>query len=73
MFSKKETVILTVEGMMCGHCKMRVEDAARSVKGVKKAEADIDKKTVTVTFTDKTNTDTIISAIKEAGFEAVVK
>ena len=72
MFSKKETVTLKVETMACGHCKIRVEDAAKSVKGVKKAEANLENKTITVTFTDKTSTDAIISAIKEAGFEAEI-
>lgn len=43
-----ETVI-RVEGMMCTHCKARVEKACKAVPGVVDAVADLAAKTVTVT------------------------
>ena len=41
--------VIKVEGMMCGHCKARVESACKSVPGTEDAVADLAAKTVTVT------------------------
>ena len=45
--TKMKTVI-KVEGMMCGHCKARVEKACKSVPGTEDAVVDLAAKTVTV-------------------------
>lgn len=37
--SKNTSDVVKVEGMTCGHCKMAVEKAAKSVNGVTGAEA----------------------------------
>ena len=65
-----KTIILNVEGMMCAHCKMHVENAAKSVNGVKNAEASLEKKNVTIDYEDQMNVDEVIAKIKEAGYEA---
>lgn len=54
-----ETVI-TVNGMMCAHCKARVEKICRQIPGVEDAVVDLKAKTVTITG----NAD--ISAVKKA-------
>ena len=41
--------VIKVEGMMCGHCKARVESACKSVPGTEDAVVDLAAKTVTVT------------------------
>lgn len=41
--------VIKVEGMMCGHCKARVESACKSVPGTEDAVVDLEAKTVTVT------------------------
>lgn len=46
--SSMKTVI-KVEGMMCGHCKARVEKACKEVPGTEDAVVDLEAKTVTVT------------------------
>lgn len=49
---KEETnmkTVIKVEGMMCGHCKARVESACKSVPGTEDAVVDLAAKTVTVT------------------------
>ena len=43
-----ETVI-TVNGMMCAHCKARVEKICRQIPGVEDAVVDLKAKTVTIT------------------------
>ena len=54
-----ETVI-KVEGMMCVHCKARVEKVCKAVPGVADAVVDLQAKTVTVTG------DVDIAAVKQA-------
>ena len=61
-----ETVIY-VEGMMCSHCKARVESVCKSVNGTTDAVVDLQKKTVTVTGTADVNA--LRQAITDAGYE----
>ena len=46
-----ETITIKVEGMMCGHCKARVEKVCKAVPGTVDAVVDLEAKTVTVTGT----------------------
>ena len=41
--------VIKVEGMMCTHCKARVEKVCKAVPGVEDAQVDLMAKTVTVT------------------------
>lgn len=41
--------VISVEGMMCGHCKATVEKACQAVPGVEAAQVNLEAKTVTVT------------------------
>jgi len=62
--------ILNVNGMTCGHCKKGVELALEDI-GVQ-AEANLNDKTVTVEFNEKTQTlEAIKEAIKEEGYQVV--
>ena len=45
----KMEVVIKVEGMMCPHCKARVESVCKSVPGTQDAVVDLQAKTVTVT------------------------
>lgn len=65
------TKILTVEGMMCGHCKMHVEKALAAVEGVESAVVDLEKKQATVSLTTEIADQVLIDAVKEAGYEPV--
>lgn len=58
-----ETVI-RVEGMMCTHCKARVEKICSSIPGTTSAEVDLAAKTVTISGTPD------ISAVKQAIMDA---
>ncbi|WP_144463238.1 copper chaperone CopZ [Siminovitchia fortis] len=58
-----QETVLKVEGMTCGHCKQSVEKALTAIKGVEKAEADLDEGTVKVSY-DRSKTD--IGKMKEA-------
>lgn len=63
-----ETVI-KVEGMMCTHCKVRVESVCKAVAGAQDAVVDLQAKTVTVT--GNTNQAELKKAITDAGYEVV--
>ena len=69
MFGKTKTVVFAVEGMMCKNCKAHVEKALMETKGVKSAEADIEKKNVTVVVKDSVDEATLKAAVKAAGYK----
>jgi Cu+-exporting ATPase len=70
---KKEIVemetIIKVEGMMCTHCKARVESVCKAIAGTQDAVVDLQKKTVTVT--GNANPEELKKAIIDAGYEVV--
>ena len=63
-----ETVI-SVNGMMCSHCKARVENVCKAVAGTQDAVVDLQKKIVTVTGSADPNA--LKKAITDAGYEVV--
>ena len=63
-------IVINVDGMMCNHCKSPVEGACLKVEGVKSAVASLENKNVVVECDDNTSVDSLISAIKESGYEA---
>ena len=72
-FDKKEeqimdTVIL-VDGMMCTHCKARVESVCQAVEGVVDAVVDLQAKTVTIT--GNASAAVLKKAIADAGYQVL--
>ncbi len=65
---KMETVI-RVEGMMCPHCKARVEGVCKEIPGVTDAVVDLQKKQVTVTGNAQRSL--LTEAIIKAGYEVI--
>ena len=61
--------VIRVNGMMCPHCKARVEAVCKSAPGVVDAVVDLQAKTVTVT--GNTNIDALKKSIVDAGYEVV--
>ena len=61
--------ILHVEGMMCPHCKARVESVCKAIEGVTDAVVDLQAKQVTVT--GSASTDALKKAITDAGYEVI--
>ncbi len=64
-----ETVVIKVEGMMCKHCKARVEKVCKAVPGTVDAVVDLQAKTVTVT--GNANVAALKQAIVDADYEVV--
>lgn len=65
---KMETVI-KVDGMMCSHCKARVESVCKAVAGAQDAVVDLQAKTVTVT--GNADIQALKNAITDAGYEVI--
>ena len=63
-----ETVI-RVEGMMCTHCKARVENVCKVVAGTVDAVVDLQAKQVAVTGT--ASVEALKQAIVAAGYEVI--
>ena len=71
--TKEEEIVNTiikVEGMMCPHCKARVENACKEVEGVVDAVVDLQEKLVSVT--GDASVEELKEAITKAGYEVVV-
>lgn len=59
---------ITVTGMTCEHCEGRVEDALAGVPGVTDARAD--READTATIEGEAETDALVAAVEEAGYDA---
>ena len=60
------TYTVKVDGMMCGHCASRVEEAVKSVNGVTDAKVSLESKEVTVSGNDGTQGN-VRRAISDSG------
>jgi Cu2+-exporting ATPase len=60
---------LNIEGMMCTHCKARVEQVCKGVAGVEDAVVDLEKKQVTVT--GNASADALKKVITDAGYQVI--
>jgi Cu+-exporting ATPase len=72
LFGKKEKKIeLTVHGMSCSHCEMRVKKALMGVEGVVDAEASHvrEQAVVTVAADAEVSMEALAAAVKGAGYE----
>lgn len=69
LFSKKETVTLSVQGMHCQKCVAKVTEALEGVDGVTGAQVSLEENAATVEG-HGFDTSALVSAVKEAGFEA---
>lgn len=66
---KKMETIIKVEGMMCPHCKARVESVCKDMAGVENAVVDLQLKQVTIT--GNTDIPALKQAIVSAGYEVI--
>ncbi|RIH87162.1 CopZ family metallochaperone [Calidithermus roseus] len=65
------TTELKVEGMSCGHCKMSVEEALKSVQGVEKVEVFLQEGKAIVE--GSAPVEALIAAVQEEGYGASVR
>ena len=63
------TKVMTIEGMMCGHCTGRVQKALEAVEGVDSVAMSLEEKTATVEMSAEVADETLKAAVTEAGYE----
>lgn len=59
---------LQVEGMTCGHCKMKVEQSLLSLEEVKAADVDLIEGSVEINLSSDLSNEKIAAVLKEAGY-----
>lgn len=64
------TIELKVEGMMCNHCVMHVEQALKNVNGVTKVEVLLKKKKAIIECNNEVKKEDLIEAVVKAGYQA---
>lgn len=65
-----KTVILNIEGMMCGHCEQRVHTAVSKLAGVVECKVSAKENNATIQFDEsKVSEDTIKATIDEIGYD----
>ncbi len=69
--TKMDTITIQIEGMMCNHCKMAVENALKSVEGITNVDVSLENKTATIETNKKVESDTIKEAIEKAGYKVI--
>ena len=66
----EESVSLSISGMTCSSCVARVEKAIRNVPGVTDATVNLATNKAQIAVTAGVNTETLIQAIRHAGYDA---
>lgn len=67
----EKEMILTVEGMSCGHCTARVEKALKAMPGVREAKADLESKKVTVQTDGSVTAQAMAAVITAEGYQVI--
>lgn len=63
----KMNKVMIIDGMVCEHCKARVEKALNAMEGVT-ASVDLEQETATVEITGDVSEQSLIDAVSEAGY-----
>lgn len=66
---KKMTKVMTIEGMMCGHCTGRVQKALEALEGVGSVTMSLENKTATVELAAEIEDEKLTAAVVDAGYE----
>ena len=71
MFNTKIKKVITIEGMICDHCKMKVERALSELNGVSKVKVNLKNKTATIYSTKRISNDNIKNAISKLDYKVI--
>lgn len=65
-------IVLSIEGMTCGHCERAVTQALEHVSGVERVEVNLVKGEAVVDARPETDAAQLLTAVKEEGYEATL-
>ena len=71
MFGNKIIKTIFINGMSCGHCSKRVEDALKSVNGVKSVKVSLEDKKADIILKNDVDNEILNNAVEDVGFEVV--
>lgn len=71
MFDKKIKKVITIDGMMCSHCQMKVEKSLLELNGVSKVKVNLKDKTATIYSTKIINNDDIKKVITKLDYKVI--
>ena len=71
MFDKKIKKVITIEGMMCSHCQMKVEKSLLELNGVSTVKVNLKDKTATIYSTKIINNDDIKKIITKLDYKVI--
>lgn len=71
LFAKLVVKEFEVEGIHCNKCKARVEEALKSIEGVKKVNADVATGKTVIKSKQEISNDVIKEKLDDLGFNAV--
>ena len=71
MFDKKIKKVITIEGMMCSHCQMKVEKSLLELNGVSKVKVNLKDKTATIYSTKIIKNDDIKKVITKLDYKVI--
>ena len=69
MFNKKIKKVITIEGMMCEHCKEKVEKALLKLDGITKVKINLKDKTATIYSSVSIPDEDIIDTINKLDYK----
>ena len=69
MFNKKIKKVITIEGMMCEHCKAKVEKSLLELNGITKVKVSLKDKTATIYSSVSIPDEDIIDTINKLNYK----
>lgn len=69
MFHKKIKKIITIEGMMCNHCKNKIESSLLELENVTKVKVNLANKTAEIYSNEVINDEDIKKTITNLGYQ----
>ncbi len=62
---------ITIEGMSCNHCKMKVENALKDIKGVTSVSVDLESKQAVITMSKEVKDKVFTKTIEKLGYKVI--
>ena len=69
MFHKKIKKIITIQGMMCNHCKNKIESSLLELENVTKVKVNLANKTAEIYSNEVINDEDIKKTITNLGYQ----
>ena len=63
---------LLIEGMTCGHCKMKVEETLNNLKQINVAEVDLIEGSCDIEMNKEISDSELTSIISDAGYKLII-